>query len=82
MPKWPFDKFADASRTLGTQMKATGEVMSIGPSFEMALMKAVRGAEIGMDSLNRKPDPDDDAPIWERLSGRWKSVASRRISET
>ena len=47
MPKWPFDKFADASRTLGTQMKATGEVMSIAPSFEMALMKAVRGAEIG-----------------------------------
>ena len=65
MPKWPFDKFADASRTLGTQMKATGEVMSIAPSFEMALMKAVRGAEIGMDSLNRKAE--DDAPIWERL---------------
>ena len=53
MPKWPFDKFADASRTLGTQMKATGEVMSIAPGFEMALMKAVRGAEIGMDTLNR-----------------------------
>ena len=67
MPKWPFDKFADASRTLGTQMKATGEVMAIGPSFEMALMKAVRGAEIGQDTLNRKVDPDDDAPIWERL---------------
>ena len=67
MPKWPFDKVADASRKLGTQMKATGEVMAIGPSFEMALMKAVRGAEIGMDSLNRKPDPEDDAPIWERL---------------
>ena len=67
MPKWPFDKFADASRKLGTQMKATGEVMSIGPSFEMALMKAVRGAEVGMDSLNRKPDPEDSAPIWERL---------------
>ena len=67
MPKWPFDKFADASRTLGTQMKATGEVMAIGPSFEMALMKAVRGAEISMDSLNRKKDPEDDAPIWERL---------------
>ncbi|MCI8910309.1 MAG: carbamoyl-phosphate synthase large subunit [Oscillibacter sp.] len=65
MPKWPFDKFADASRTLGTQMKATGEVMSIAPSFEMALMKAVRGAEIGQDSLNRAPD--GDAPIWERL---------------
>ena len=67
MPKWPFDKFADASRKLGTQMKATGEVMAIGPSFEMALMKAVRGAEIGQDTLNRKKDPDDDAPIWERL---------------
>ena len=63
MPKWPFDKFADASRTLGTQMKATGEVMAIAPSFEMALMKAVRGAEIGMDTLNRKPDHGDDAPI-------------------
>ena len=67
MPKWPFDKFPDASRTLGTQMKATGEVMSIAPSFEMALMKAVRGAEIGQDSLNRKQDPEDTAPIWERL---------------
>ena len=67
MPKWPFDKFADASRTLGTQMKATGEVMSIAPSFEMALMKAARGAEIGQDSLNRKQDPEDTAPIWERL---------------
>ncbi|MCI8803941.1 MAG: carbamoyl-phosphate synthase large subunit, partial [Oscillibacter sp.] len=65
MPKWPFDKFADASRTLGTQMKATGEVMAIAPSFEMALMKAVRGAEIGMDTLNRKPD--GGAPVRERL---------------
>ena len=67
MPKWPFDKFADASRTLGTQMKATGEVMAIAPGFEMALMKAVRGAEIGMDTLNRKIDPSDTAPIRERL---------------
>ena len=75
MPKWPFDKFADASRTLGTQMKATGEVMSIAPSFEMALMKAVRGAEIGQDSLNRKPDPEDHAPIWERL----RRVDDRRL---
>ena len=52
-PKWPFDKFVTASRRLGTQMKATGEVMAIAPSFEMALMKAVRGAEIGLDTLNR-----------------------------
>ena len=64
-PKWPFDKFADASRALGTQMKATGEVMAIAPTFEMALMKAVRGAEIGMDTLNRAPE--DDAPLSERL---------------
>ncbi|MEG1988248.1 MAG: carbamoyl-phosphate synthase large subunit [Oscillibacter sp.] len=68
MPKWPFDKFVDASRKLGTQMKATGEVMAIAPGFEMALMKAVRGAEISMDTLNRKPDPADSAPVEERLS--------------
>lgn len=54
LPKWPFDKFVNASRKLGTQMKATGEVMSIAPSFEMAVMKAVRGAEIGLDTLNSK----------------------------
>ena len=65
-PKWPFDKFADASRTLGTQMKATGEVMAIAPGFEAALLKAVRGAEIGMDTLNRAPE--DAAPIRERLA--------------
>ncbi len=73
LPKWPFDKFADASRSLGTQMKATGEVMSIAPSFEMALMKAIRGAEIGQDSLNRKNT--DGAPIWERL----RRVDDRRL---
>ncbi|HIU09752.1 MAG TPA: carbamoyl-phosphate synthase large subunit [Candidatus Avidehalobacter gallistercoris] len=51
-PKWPFDKFVYAKRDLGTQMKATGEVMAIGTSFEQALMKAVRGAEIGLSDLN------------------------------
>ncbi len=51
-PKFPFDKFVYAARKLGTQMKATGEVMAIGRTFEEALMKAVRGAEIGVDSLN------------------------------
>ncbi len=64
-PRWPFDKFAGASRKLGTQMKATGEVMSIAPSFEMALMKAVRGAEIGMDTLNRIDE--SGIPVLERL---------------
>ncbi len=52
LPKWPFDKFVYAKRTLGTQMKATGEVMAIGTSFEQAIMKAVRGAEISLDSLH------------------------------
>ena len=69
MPKWPFDKFADASRKLGTQMKATGEVMAIAPSFEMALMKAVRGAEIGLDSLNRKPIPRITPPSGSGSAG-------------
>ena len=60
VPKWPFDKFVNASRKLGTQMKATGEVMSIAPCFEAALMKAIRGAEIGLDTLNRKSTDDAD----------------------
>ncbi|MDR2779744.1 MAG: carbamoyl-phosphate synthase large subunit [Synergistaceae bacterium] len=50
-PKWPFDKFASAPRTLGTQMKATGEVMALADNFEAALMKAIRGAEIHQQTL-------------------------------
>ena len=53
-PKWPFDKFVYASRALGTQMKATGEVMSIGRNFEQALLKAICGAEISHDFLDDK----------------------------
>lgn len=53
-PKWAFDKFVYAKRTLGTQMKATGEVMAIGTSFEQAIMKAVRSIELGVDSMNMK----------------------------
>lgn len=58
-PKWPFDKFVYANRSLGTQMKATGEVMAIGPTFEHALMKAIRGAEISHNTL-------DDASMSQR----------------
>ena len=65
LPKWPFDKFPGVSRKLGTQMKATGEVMAIGQSFEEALMKAVRGAELSLDSLNAPPC--DSSPVTERL---------------
>ena len=53
-PKWPFDKFVYAKRDLGTQMKATGEVMAIAPTFEQAIMKAVRGAEISHNTLDDK----------------------------
>lgn len=65
-PKFPFDKFVGSSRKLGTQMKATGEVMAIARSFEAALLKAVRGAEISLDTLNAVPITDK--PITERLT--------------
>ena len=51
-PKWPFDKFRTASRHLGTQMKATGEVMSICRTFESALLKALTSIEIKCDGLH------------------------------
>ncbi|MCW3491042.1 carbamoyl-phosphate synthase large subunit [Dethiobacter alkaliphilus] len=51
VPRWPFDKFALAQRTLGTQMKATGEVMAIDRNLEAAILKAVRSLEIGVHSL-------------------------------
>jgi carbamoyl-phosphate synthase large subunit len=51
IPRWPFDKFISANRKLGTQMKATGEVMAIGRTFEESIHKAVRSLEIGLHSL-------------------------------
>ncbi|MDE6274207.1 MAG: carbamoyl-phosphate synthase large subunit, partial [Clostridiales bacterium] len=51
-PKGPFDKFLSATRERGSRMKATGEVMAIGSSFEQAILKAVRGAEISLSDLN------------------------------
>ncbi len=54
IPRWPFDKFPQADRSIGTQMKATGEVMSIDRTFESALMKAVRSLEISLYSLTLK----------------------------
>ena len=50
-PKWPFDKFVYADKSLGTQMMATGEVMAIAGSFEHALMKAVSSTELGLDTM-------------------------------
>ena len=54
MPRFPFDKFTDANPTLSTQMKATGEVMSVGRTFEESLLKAVRSLEIGLYHLHSK----------------------------
>lgn len=75
-PKWPFDKFVYAKRNLGTQMKATGEVMSIADTFEMALMKAVRGAEISLDTLELysfRDEPDEE--LWKIL----KNATDQRL---
>jgi carbamoyl-phosphate synthase large subunit len=55
IPRFPFDKFPAGDRTLGTQMKATGEVMAIDRTFEGALMKAVRGLEVGVSDLRYPP---------------------------
>jgi carbamoyl-phosphate synthase large subunit len=65
IPRWPFDKFRTVDRHLGTQMKSTGEVMSIGRTFEEALLKGLRSLEIGVRGL----DPVDltDEQIEEEL---------------
>lgn len=68
MPRFPFDKFADANNSLSTQMKATGEVMSIGRTFEESLLKAVRSLEIGLSHLHhRKFDGMSEAELIEYI---------------
>ena len=68
MPKFPFEKFVYASRKLGTQMKATGEVMAIGQNFEEAILKAARGCELGVSDLNYKVfAAENDEKIRERV---------------
>ncbi|WP_010632359.1 carbamoyl-phosphate synthase (glutamine-hydrolyzing) large subunit [Sporolactobacillus vineae] len=58
MPRFPFDKFTEADHSLGTQMKATGEVMAIDRTFEGALNKGVRSMEMGFTGLDRRADHD------------------------
>ena len=60
IPRWPFDKFESANRRLGTQMKATGEVMAIGRTFEESILKAVRSLEAGLYHLELSEDFDDE----------------------
>ena len=68
-PRWPFDKFVYADKTLGTQMKATGEVMSIDRNFEGAILKAVRSLEIGVHRLHMdKMDGWNDDKVIKHLS--------------
>ncbi|WP_020615553.1 carbamoyl-phosphate synthase large subunit [Paenibacillus daejeonensis] len=68
IPRWPFDKFISANRKLGTQMKATGEVMAIGRTFEESMQKAVRSLEIGVHRIFLKDAVQlDDAILRTRL---------------
>ena len=82
IPRWPFDKFSFGDRSLGTQMKATGEVMAIDRTFEAALQKAVRSLEIGRRTLLWEDPAFADAalerpltPTDERL---WSLMAALR----
>ncbi|MCZ6546003.1 MAG: carbamoyl-phosphate synthase large subunit [Chloroflexi bacterium] len=61
IPRWPFDKFGAGDRSLGTQMKATGEVMAIDRTFEASLQKAVRSLEVGGRSLMWEDSEVEDA---------------------
>ncbi|MCL2463134.1 MAG: carbamoyl-phosphate synthase large subunit, partial [Defluviitaleaceae bacterium] len=75
-PRWPFDKFVYAKKELGTQMKATGEVMATEDCFERGILKAVRGAEIGLSDLNlpRLKDKTDD-----EIRKQLRNVTDQRI---
>ena len=76
IPKWPFDKFYGASRKLGTQMKATGEVMAICNNFEGALMKALRSLEQNVFYLSI---PEMEGKDTEYLRTKLKDVDDQRI---
>ena len=74
-PRWPFDKFVYADKHIGTKMKATGEIMSIGTSFEEAMLKAVRSLEMGMDSL---VVPSLEALTDEEIEARLHEINTER----
>jgi carbamoyl-phosphate synthase large subunit len=87
IPRWPFDKFPDGDRRLGTQMKSTGEAMAIDRSFEAALQKAVRSLEVRNRDLLWE-DPNWSAADMERLIREpndlrlWALMAALRRGET
>ncbi|MBL4952617.1 carbamoyl-phosphate synthase large subunit [Neobacillus sp. YIM B02564] len=76
IPRWPFDKFESGNRSLGTQMKATGEVMAIGRTFEESLLKAIRSLEAGVYhfELNEAEAIDD-----ELLEKRIRKAGDERL---
>jgi len=82
IPRWPFDKFPFGDRTLGTQMKATGEVMAIDRSFEGALQKAVRSLEVGGRSLlwedSTWKDNHEERPLHATDERLWSIMAALR----
>ena len=85
IPRWPFDKFPDADRSLGTQMKATGEVMGIERTFEAALLKSIRSLENNKPDLLISPDNEDsNIPMDDRLWDIAKKIrnGSTAIEET
>jgi carbamoyl-phosphate synthase large subunit len=75
MPRFPFDKFNLADRKLGTQMKATGEVMAIGRNFAEGLLKAVRSLELGLVGLTWQEEPIDKVKLLAKL----KEAADNRL---
>ncbi len=94
IPRWPFDKFASGDRILGTQMKATGEVMAIDRSFEAALQKAVRSLEFGNRSLlwedrqwelgtniNSYPLAPNDLRLWALMAALRRGITTKALSE-
>ncbi|MSQ09830.1 MAG: carbamoyl-phosphate synthase large subunit [Dehalococcoidia bacterium] len=94
IPRWPFDKFASGDRTIGTQMKATGEVMAIGRTFESALGKAIRSWEVGGRTLqwedaswglDQATDPAsvmDRLPLYPTDERLWALMAALRRDAT
>ena len=95
IPRWPFDKFPDGDRTIGTQMKATGEVMAIDRSFEAAFQKAVRSLEITSRSLlwesptwtadpsevvGRLPIHPNDDRLWALMASLRRGVSPEELS--
>ncbi len=95
IPRWPFDKFATGDRVIGTQMKATGEVMAIDRTFEAALQKAVRSLEFGKKTLNwedpgwtRGTDirtyplmPANDVRLWAIMAALRRGITPEAIAD-